>query len=196
MADAASPAPEPPDDAVRGVKSLCALLGCSRGTLYALRRRRTDPLRLWSAEHDPTPWQTRSRLLAFRRRWRSPGDPALASSRVDGWLAIAKELPGPRGGHMSVDLAQKLAHRDEDPLPVRRTRQGRPFAYREALLDWLDGQTRHHGNRSTVVAAKTRRDRAGSEAGPERKSASGDRARRKVESGDGVKRAAKERRAA
>lgn len=193
MADAV---PDPADDAVRGVKSLCALLGCSRGTLYALRRRRTDPLRLWSAEHDPTPWQTRSRLVAFRRRWRNPGDPALASSRVDGWLAIAKELPGPRGGHMSVDLAQKLAARDEDPLPVSRTRQGRPFAYREALLDWLDGQTRHHGHRSALVTEKKRRNRAESEAGSERKTVSGDRARRRAEPGDGVKRAAKERRAA
>ncbi len=145
------------DEAVRGVKSLCVLLGCTHRTLYALAARPVDPLRLWSAAHDPTPWQLRSRLVAFRRRWRTPEDPALVSSRLLGWMRIAGALPGPRGGRMSLATARRLAEREVDPLPVHRTREGKPYAYREALLDWLDWQTRRHGESRLVTARKSRK---------------------------------------
>jgi hypothetical protein len=102
--------------------------------------------------------------VAFRRRWRS-AENLPEADRVSGWVAVA-QLVG-----TSVRLAQTLADREADPLPVLRTRTGRVFAIREALLDWLDGQNRPH--RSRFVAARKRG--APSEAGSARERATGDR---------------------
>lgn len=157
---------EPLDETVRGIKSVAEVLGCSPATVYELLARPSDPLRLFSADHDRSPWAPRSRLVAFRRRWRSPEDLPEAD-RVSGWVAVA-QLVG-----TSVRLAQTLADREVDPLPVLRTRTGRVFAIREALLDWLDGQNRPH--RSRLVTARKRE--AASGAGSAREKATGDRAR-------------------
>jgi hypothetical protein len=151
---------EPLDETVRGIKSVAEVLGCSPATVYELLARPSDPLRLFSADHDRSPWAPRSRLVAFRRRWRS-AENLPEADRVSGWVAVA-QLVG-----TSVRLAQTLADREVDPLPVLRTRTGRVFAIREALLDWLDGQNRPH--RSRFVAARKRG------AGSARERATGDR---------------------
>jgi hypothetical protein len=151
---------------VKGIKSVAGVLGCSPATVYELLARPSDPLRLFSADHDRSPWQLRSRLVAFRRRWQSP-ESIPEADRVSGWVAVARIIG------TSVRLAQTLADRKADPLPVLRTRTGRVFAIREALLDWLDGQNRPH--RSRLVTARKRG--AASEAGSARENTTRDRAR-------------------
>lgn len=119
-------------DVVRGQKAIAEVLRVSIATVKRWERRPSDPLRLWSSEHDPSPWALRSRLVAYRQR--RLGD--LEQPRTEGWVAIAALLG------VSVDLAQDLAARPRDPLPV--TRGSRVWAHTHALLDWLDGQHRPH----------------------------------------------------
>ena len=120
------------DGVVKGRDDICAELRVSWATVRRWQRRPSDPLRLWSSAHDPSPWALRSRLVAYRqRRLEDPEQP-----RTVGWASIAALLG------VSVDLAQSLASRPRDPLPV--TRGPRVWAHTHALLDWLDGQHRPH----------------------------------------------------
>lgn len=119
-------------DVVKGQKAIATVLRVSVSTVKRWERRPVDPLRLWSSAHDPSPWALRSRLVAYRqRRLEDPEQP-----RTVGWAAIGALLG------VSVDLAQSLASRPRDPLPV--TRGPRVWAHTHALLDWLDGQHRPH----------------------------------------------------
>jgi hypothetical protein len=152
---------------VTGLKAIAKILGCSVATVQRLLRRpydrerfRCGPLRLMRARHEREPWYPRARLLAFRRRWRTPDDPALLATVVEGWVRVA------RIARVSVDLAQELATREVDPLPVWYTRTGRVRALPCALRDWYDAQHQPHIEPVDLVR---------SEAEPE--TASGDRAR-------------------
>lgn len=121
---------------MRGVPAICRVLHCSRRTLYVWMRRDKDPLRLWSSEHDEEPWALRSRLVAYRKRWRTPDDPALPRVRQ---LAAIGACIG-----VTADTAAALAKREHDPLPVGFSATGKREAYLHAILDWLDGQNRPH----------------------------------------------------
>jgi hypothetical protein len=136
-------APPPDHERVQGLKAIAEVLGCSVATVQRLLRRpfdpvrfRCGPLRLLRADYEREPWYPRSRLLAFRRRWQTPDDPALLATVVEGWVRVA------RIARVSVDLAQALAAREVDPLPVWYTRTGRVRALPCALRDWYDA---HHG---------------------------------------------------
>lgn len=191
------------DPRVEGEKAIAELVG---RTVLELRREQTlypdpVPVRRFRGWHV---WGYRDRLALWARRHPRPGEPPpIGLGEVAGREAIARVVR-----RTQRQLRRLLPWSDPavaDPVPVWRGEDGVLRAYRDALHDWLDRQSEHAGAgkapvmrrwKSKLVAAKKRRDRAGSEAGPERKSASGDRARRKVDSGDGVKRAAKERQAA
>lgn len=137
------------DGPVRGRPAIARVLRCSVATMLRLTKRPSDPLRLWSSEHDREPWALRSRLVAYRQRWRTPDDPAIP--RVKGWEAIGKCL----GVH--PETAEKLARREDDPLPVGFSATGRREAYLHAILDWLDGQNRPHGERARRMRAEPAR---------------------------------------
>ena len=121
------------DGIVKGREAIARELRVSLRTMQRWVRRASDPLRLWSSEHDRVPWALRSRLVAYRQR--RQGDPE--QPRIVGWAAIAATLG------VSVRCAQDLAGREHDPLPVAKSR-ARVWAYAHALLDWLDGQNRPH----------------------------------------------------
>lgn len=126
-------------DRVQGLAEIARVVGCSVPSLYQLLARTSDPLRLLKAPHERKPWQSRAQLVAFRRRWANPNDPAIEVVR--GWLAIAKTV------RVSVTSAKELAVRPVDPLPVFRQGVG-VRAFRCALLDWFDAQQRQHVLRS------------------------------------------------
>jgi hypothetical protein len=129
----------PPDpQRIQGLRAVAHVLGCSVATVKRLLRRKRDPLRLLRADHEREPWHLRSRLLAFRRRWRTPEDAELLATVLEGWLRIAKVA------RVTVRQAQELARREVDPLPVWYTRTGRARALPCALRDWYDGQQRQH----------------------------------------------------
>lgn len=128
--------PTAKDGPVRGASAICRVLRCSRRILYAWMRRPSDPLRLWSTDYESQPWALRSRLVAYRKRWQTPDDPALP--RVRGWDAIGACVG------VSGEYAALLAKRKNDPLPVGFSATGRREAYLHAILDWLDGQNRPH----------------------------------------------------
>lgn len=119
---------------VKGQKAIARELRCSIATMKRWQRLPSDPLRLWSSEHDRRPWALRSRLVAYRLRRQE--DPAAV--RIVSWAGIAALVV------MSVDQAQRLERRQEDPLPVARDPHGGVWAYKDALLDWLDAQNRPH----------------------------------------------------
>lgn len=171
-------ASKPADERVRGLRAVARVLGCSVATVGRLLRRPRDPLRLLRAEYEREPWHLRSRLLAFRRRYRAkrdergaPMDPELLATAVSGWIRIA------RIARVTVQQAQDLARREVDPLPVWYTRTGRVRALPCAVRDWYDAQPRQHVD---LLAEGMR-----SEAEPE--VATGDRARRTSEDSGSVK---------
>lgn len=131
------------DGPVRGRCAIARVLRCHPNTLDGLTQRRVDPLRLWSSDHDRTPWALRSRLVAYRQRWQTPDDPAIP--RVRGWDAIGQTI----GVH--PETAERLARRGYDPLPVGFSATGKREAYLHAILDWLDAQNRPHGARRPKV---------------------------------------------
>ena len=134
------------DLVVRGRRDIAKVLGRSIRTVVRWQHRPSDPLRLWSSDHDPTPWALRSRLVAYRQRRNADPD----APRVQSWATIAAML-GPRvvgrdgdvRQGVSVDHAQRLAVRAKDPLPTERSGR-RVWAYTYAVLDWVDAQNRPH----------------------------------------------------
>lgn len=124
------------DRVIRTEDAIAEVLGCSRSTVVRLARRPVDPLRLWSSDYDRTPWALESRLVWYRRRWKTPDDPEIP--RAADWPAIAAKLG------VCTKTARALALRPHDPLPVRWTAGGRREAFEHALLDWVDARNRLH----------------------------------------------------
>ena len=55
--------------------------------------------------------------------------------RLRGLRAVAKTLG------VTIWAVMRLAHRDTDPLPLQSAPDGRRWAYRCAVRDWIDRQT-------------------------------------------------------
>lgn len=65
-----------------------------------------------------------------------PPDNGPEERPIEGWKAIAGEM------ETSVDTVQRLAKRNEDPLPIFEY-VGRAIAYPSALRDWRQRQKIH-----------------------------------------------------
>lgn len=129
------------DGILWGYKQIADRLGCSVRSVSDKAQLPRDPLRL--RRLGGKVWMTAARADAWRARHEK--DRAMLSTVV-GWRDIAKALRVP------VRTAQRWASQPVDPLPVEK---GRPsFAYRDALLDWVDGQAQ----RAVITAGPTRRE--------------------------------------
>ncbi len=119
-------------------------------------------------------WARRERLLLHRRRHAEGAEhPIPYLPIVDGQEAVG------RFERLSAERVRKLAPCSvppvKDPLPVHRRADGTMWAYRDALIDWLD-------RRSVTAGAPRYRRRWG-----RGEKATGDRARRAAGLAEAVK---------
>jgi hypothetical protein len=187
----------PVADLLRGHKELAAAAGRPVRTCQELVATYPDPLPA-KRFRGRIVWARHERVALWARRHPIKGAPDPTLPKVDGWFAIARFV------RLAVPTARQLAPwsslAGRDPLPVDRDNAtGRVWAYRDALLDWLDRQSepaasprrRRKWGKAKVRAAKRLRSEA------ELRVATGDRVRPR---GTGPQHAcqesAKERRAA
>ena len=113
-------------------------------------------------------WARPDRVELWSRRHPLEGTPDPTLAKVEGWLSIARFV------RLSSARAKQLAPWSSlaggDPLPVDRDQSGGTWAYRDALLDWLDRQSKPAAKprvrrrwKGTKLTARKRR--AGAKAG-------------------------------
>lgn len=117
---------------IRGYKELAQAADVSVRTCQDLVATYPDPLPAKRFRGNGI-WAFRERVDAWRRRHAKTPDASLV--RVTGWLSIATVV------RLSAVRAKQLAPWTDtrDPLPVHHE-AGEVWAYRDALLDWLDRQ--------------------------------------------------------
>lgn len=119
-------------DILWGYKQIAAALGCSVRSVLDKTLLPRDPLRLQRLGGKV--WMQAARADAWKRRHdKEPSGLPI----VERWGDIAAALRVP------VRTAQRWAAQPCDPLPVESGRLA--WAYRDALLDWLDGQNQRAG---------------------------------------------------
>lgn len=128
------------DGILWGYKQIADALGCSPRSVLDKTALPVDPLRL--RRLGGKVWIAAERAEAWRRRHGHETDDLIV---VKSWCHIADALKVP------IRTAQRWAAQKVDPLPVKHGRP--PTAFKDALLDWVDGQTRV---RRTVAKHRSR----------------------------------------
>ena len=111
-----------------GEKAIAEHLDCSVRSLRNHSRLSRDPLRL--AKLGARVWAYADRTAAWQQRRYN----AHLAPIVEGWLSIAKVLG------TEVRTAQRWSQLQRDPVPVEQRKNRTVYAYRYALLDWLEAQ--------------------------------------------------------
>lgn len=116
-------------EAIVGLKSIAAHLGCAESTALAYSRLNVDPLPLRLRRG-----QLRATTL-FLDEWRRRREGGEGLARLEGWTAISEALS------VNRDTALQWAKLEHDPLPVlgmgTPKKTGRPWCYAAALRDWI-----------------------------------------------------------
>jgi hypothetical protein len=126
-------------DLLRGYKELAAAAERPVRTCQELVATYPDPLPA-KRFRGRIVWARPERVALWARRHPLEGAPDPTLPKVDGWFAIARFV------RLAVPTTRQLAPwsslAGRDPLPVHRDEAtARVWAYRDALLDWLDRQS-------------------------------------------------------
>jgi len=132
---------------VEGGRAIATVCGRPLGTLREQMATYPDPLPVWRLRGGRT-WARRDRLLAWcaRHPVDARGRPALdVRHPLDGLVVVSGRFAIGRVVRLLPRALAKLlpwaATAGEDPVPARRGLDGVIWAYRDALLDWLDRQS-------------------------------------------------------
>lgn len=129
---------------VEGYKGIAALLNEPESSLRREANSYPDPLPVRQFGDDGRVWAKPERLRLHRLRHADGAQHPIAGlAIVELWERVAKLA------RLSIERARKLAPwvepAVEDPLPVMHREDGTIWAYREALIDWLDRRSRTAG---------------------------------------------------